>query len=153
MEKSQISHDISFVVRHYRKGVFDRRRAWLALPLIRNTSWWRRHTMAAAASVAVVIAAAATVYYVGIVKPERTITPAASQTEETVIAVSEPTARFEFDGVALSKAVEQIEESYGITLVGLPDGDPELTLTFEGTAADLVALINESLDSHISISR
>lgn len=152
MEKSQISRDAEFVVRHYRKGVFDRREAWRSLHLTGHT-WWSRHIAAAAAGAAVVVAAvAATVYYTSYDNRQEAVI--ATESVETGAAENAVrTARFEFQYTQLSVAAKQIEETYGITLTGLPDDDPSVTITFEGTADDLINLINESLDSEISISR
>ena len=150
MKQSKMSDDLSFVIRQYSQDAFNRSRAWKSLALI-YVPWWRRHIVAAACSATVLAAAAAaTMYYVS--HEERTDT-GSSESSPVIEQYSDTIHRFEFNDIRISEAARQIEHAYGLKLEGIPASDPSITLTFEGNPEELVSLINESLDSKITIRK
>ena len=59
--------------------------------------------------------------------------------------------RLEFTDAPVSRVVQKIENVYGVRLSNLPPDDPRLTLSYTGTAADLVETINTMLGCDIRI--
>lgn len=153
MEKDSMDDSLRFVASHYRKGAFDRVRAWNLTTATYRLSWRRRLAAGAAAVAAVVVASALTIVYYGRDRQPGDQAPAQYETAAPANEAADRTAKFEFKGVALSEAVKEIEKAYGVKLEGVPFEPKELTLTFEGTATDLIDLINESLDTNITIAR
>ena len=49
--------------------------------------------------------------------------------------------------------MKEIEKVYDVRLTSLPEEEYRLTLSYEGTAEDLVATINELLGTHIEIEK
>lgn len=61
--------------------------------------------------------------------------------------------RIEFADTPLDSVANRIEEVYGVKVHGRNSTDTmRLTLSYEGTAQDLVEAINLTLDTHLSIS-
>ncbi len=153
MEKESMEDGIRFVASHYKKGAFDRVKAWNLTTATYRLRWRRRLTAAAAAAAAVVVASALTIVYDGRDRQPDAQVTAPYEAPAPAKKAEDSTAKFEFDGVALTDAVKEIEKAYGVKLEGVPSEPKELTLTFEGTAPDLISLINESLDTNIAIAR
>ena len=58
-----------------------------------------------------------------------------------------------FNDTPLAEVVKEIEKVYDVRLTSLPEEEYRLTLSYEGTAEDLVATINELLGTHIEIEK
>lgn len=111
----------------------------------------RRAWVAAAASAAALIAAA-TFYFAG--RPETTEVPAPQPVVvQPTVPAEAVSARIEFTDASLTTVVKQIEKTYGVRITNVPEGDYRLTLSYEGTAADLVATINDILSIHLTIEQ
>ncbi len=132
---------LDFVARHYEKDAFQATRTWksLGVPLM---PWWRRRAVAAAVA-CVVIGASAFVYN----WLERSSEPAvpAPPTQEIVQPATPAfrSERIEFNDADIDEVVSKIEEVYGLTIENVPDADIRLTLSYEGTADELVSIIND----------
>ena len=59
----------------------------------------------------------------------------------------------DFENATLPAVVAKIKEVYGVEVVNLPESADEykLSLHYEGTAADLVDTINETLGTDIKV--
>lgn len=77
------------------------------------------------------------------VPTENITTPAPSSTPEI--------KRIEFDNRPIAVVAAEIEKVYGVKLGNVPDDDIRLSLSYEGTAADLVDTINDLLGTEIEI--
>ena len=151
MEKINSTENISFVAHHFSTDAFSPAKAWRNISATILRPWWRRRWAAAAAAVAVVISAAAAVV---ILNQPAAQTPPISQ--PVVQTSADPLSRyhsFSFSSVPLSEVVAEIQKTCSVTLCNLPDGDPVITLSFDGTVTELIDLINESLDSEIRVSK
>ncbi|MBD5275463.1 MAG: DUF4974 domain-containing protein [Bacteroides sp.] len=58
-----------------------------------------------------------------------------------------------FEDASLPDVVKAIEEAYGVKVTGATDGQPNLTLSYRGTAEDLTAAINDLLGTNLSIAK
>lgn len=143
--------DIDFVTRHYRSDAFK--------PIMRfaPTVWWRRRPAIAAAVAAGVLAASAGIY---MLMPHADTQDAPP--EPKVVSTVQPTAthdenqiaRLEFTDTPLPEVVKSIEETYGVTIEGYEDHrDLQVTLSYEGTATDLIETINLTLGTELSIKQ
>lgn len=61
--------------------------------------------------------------------------------------------RLQFDNVPLSHAVKEIENTYGVTITGIPDKDYRISLSYKGGADSLLFEINQLLDIDLKINR
>lgn len=147
----RLEESIEFVARHYRAGALK--------PTLRfaPVQWWRRRGVAAAASVAAVLLVSAAVLTFTH-RPEPAPEPAAPAVEAAApqsAPAPAPTARVERIEIAdapLGEVMAVIESTYGVR-VSCPEAEESMrvTLSYEGTAADLVATINSVEGTHIII--
>lgn len=141
-EKARREDSLQFVAGHYRHDAFSADRDWRALGLERH-SWLRRHAAAAIWGVAFAACAAVAVWMLS-PSPEPQPVPAPVQ-EETLPPVR-PTdsvsRRIEFTDASFGEVAEAVESVYGVRLGNIPDSPEKITMSYEGTASDLVATLN-----------
>ena len=146
MEK--FDENISFVARHWRSGAFSASAGWRRLGIPR--AGWARWRVAASIAAGTVLAASAIIY--NIVPPG---TPEPSVPTENITAPAPSSTpeikRIEFDNRPIAVVAAEIEKVYGVKLGNVPDDDLRLSLSYEGTAADLVDTINDLLGTEIEI--
>ena len=149
MEKSRIE----FIARHYRRGAFDSRSAWLRLGIASPIAWWRRGKVAAAvAAGAILTASAAILCYEGLhTQPEA---PAQQQTAAPAPSPLKAVKAIDFTDAMLPAVLREIRSTYGVEIHNVPENAASyrLTLHYEGNAADLVATINEILGTEMTVS-
>lgn len=142
---TKYKESLDFVVRHYRPGAFipsanfARRR--LRIPL------W------AAACAAGILVASACVCTIWLQPREEEALRPAPAVEQPVADSSASVRRIEFNNAPLSEVIAATEECYGVRIgsVTPEEADLRLTLSYEGTAEDLVATINDLLDTNLTI--
>ncbi len=146
MEK--FDENISFVARHWRSGAFSASAGWRRLGIPR--AGWARWRVAASIAAGTVLAASAIIY--NIVTPG---TPEPSVPTENITppppSSTPEIKRIEFDNRPIAVVAAEIEKVYGVKLGNVPDDDLRLSLSYEGTAADLVDTINDLLGTEIEI--
>lgn len=155
MEADKFKESLNFVTSHYREGafrpdpdLFRTKRSFQQL--------LRRHGVAAAvvAGILTVAACAVVLSLRDAEIHEQLITPAETEqsVEPTVENTADSVVKLEFTDAPLSEVVEEIEKSYNVTVENIPATDLRLTLSYEGTATDLVDTINELLGTKLKIS-
>lgn len=134
--------DIKFIARHYRKGRFSVEKGWRKLN-IRPVSIWRRMRVAAAVAAVIVLSATAAVIY-------NHYTP---QTEQS--APVEIVRVIDFENTPLPTVIAEIREVYGVEIDNVPENAAEynLSLRYEGNAVDLVATINDILETQMTVKQ
>lgn len=149
--------DLDFVVRHYRRGALSAKEAWQQLdipdrkPRLLRIFGGRR--AAAAACVAAVLTASAFIgyHFVGGSAAPVTVQTSASTRQTPAATAVQP--RLTFTDAPLSQVVATIERTYGVKVSGLgDDGDRRLTLSYQGSASDLIHTINELLGTKLAIA-
>lgn len=130
-----------FVMSHYREGAFKPRMIFYRSPL--RT---RRATAAAVAACVILVASAC--YFVfsnRSQEPAMTQPSVSAPTPQAESPVFAESLRLEFDNAPLPVVVAEIEAAYGVKIYGLPDDSDSirLTLSFEGTADELIDAINQ----------
>lgn len=142
--------EIGFVARHYRRGKFDTRTAWLRMGLGSRHRWsgWR-----IAASIAITVALGATAAM--LIRSEFRIHEQ-EPTEVPVAPSAAPTAAvksLDFEGASLPTVLNEIHEAYGVEVTGAPAnaGELKLTLHYEGNVVDLISTINEILGTSLEL--
>lgn len=150
MNEKPTSESIDFVARHYRRRAFSANRAWRRI-VNRNTHWWNTRWAAAVAAVFALSATAATIvaYYSSRSQQAAEISPVENVLTPDVDSIR----KVDFTDMPLDSVAVRIERIYGVELIGLPDENPSVTVSFEGNADDLVSLINESVGTNISIRK
>ena len=149
----KIQDSIKFVASNYQRGSFSSAKAWRKVTCTNPFNWVRK--IAVAAAVCVFLAASAFLY--------TTLKPSDNKTEkntnikiDNVMPSSQTTsttARLEFINAPLEDVVKKIEETYGVKITGIPDQNIKLTLSYEGTADDIVETINETLQISLVIEK
>ena len=140
--------DIVFIARRYRKGRFSTDAGWRRLG-IAPVSRWKRYRVAAAVAATVVLSATATLIYQEYrtvdVPPRSIETPAISPLAEVKV--------IDFENASLTDVVKKIEEVYNVKVENLPERgkEYELSLHYEGTPADLIAVINDILGTRMIV--
>lgn len=151
----KIKRSLDFVVKFYRPGAF-RPDGWFIAPPL---PFWRRHAVAIGIiGIALAAVAAVTTYVV----VSREDTPAETPVEtpttpsvlpDTVPVITEEVRKVEFNDATLPEVVEAIEATYGVKVSGETSGQPRLTLSYQGTAEDLTATINDLLGTNLTIEK
>lgn len=146
----KMNESVEFVARYYRAGAFSARRGWRELGLT-SRQWWRTR-WAAAAAVVVALTATAGIYAYIVSSPSEVRQPEAVPVTESVTPIGEVSRKIEFADTPLADVVKEIERVYEVRVANLPEkGDYRLTLSYEGTAKDLVETINELLGTRLRI--
>lgn len=145
----KINESIKFVAKHYRPDSF--------LPTMRfvPVSFWRRRGAVAAAVAAGILVVSACVYMLlPVAETTRQLSP---EPPATTAAPSPASSEYvvksiEFTDAPLAEVVKAIEDTYNVKISGLEEGcKVRLTLSYEGTAADLVETINELEGTKLTI--
>lgn len=146
--ESKFKESVDFVSHFYRRDAFVARRRFVSHYLL-----WRWRGVAAALA-GCVLAASAAIVYVGTHRIETAQPEVLPVVEMPVEPVKTEVKRIEFVNAPLDSVVTRIENVYGVKVDGVSESDTmRLTLSYEGTAEDLVYAINLTLDTHLSISR
>ncbi len=145
---TKFDSSLRFVTRYYRHGFLSAREGWRELGI--PVSIWRPWRIAAAVSAVVVLSASAALYlHYGV--------PAGEPSVETVApqgaTMADEVKRLDFTDAPLTQVVAEIERVYGVKVTGLPDETFTLTLSYEGSAADIVETINALLGTHLAIEK
>lgn len=141
--------EIDFIARRYRKGRFSPDAGWRRLGLA-PVSVWRRYRVAAAVAATVILSATATILYREYRMDD---VPQQAVPVETVSPLAEVKI-IDFENAPLSAVVKKIETVYGVKVEGVPaspDGY-ELSLHYEGTPTDLIAVINDILGTEMTVT-
>lgn len=149
-EKTEQSMD--FVGAHYREGSFDKKRAWRRLGV--NRIWWRRPGAIAASVAAIVVAASACVlvFVPSGRREEVHVAPLSVPAVEQAVAPVAKSTHIEFNDATLPEVVDAIERTYGVKIENVPQQSDNITLSYDGTAADLVETLNALLGCRMTIS-
>lgn len=145
MDDSQID----FIARRYRKGKFSPDAGWRRLA-VAQVSVWRRYRVAAAVAATIILSATATILY-----REYRINDVPQQTvpANTVSPLAEVRV-IDFENTPLPEVIREIEAVYGVRVEGVP-ASPEgyvLSLHYEGTPTELIAMINDILETEMTVT-
>lgn len=141
--------EVDFIARRYKKGRFSTDAGWRCLGIV-PVSGWRRYRVAAAVAATVILSATATILY-----KEYRMDDAPQQAVpvETFSPLAEVKV-IDFENATLSAVVKKIETVYNVKVEGVPaspDGY-ELSLHYEGTPTDLIAVINDILGTEMAVT-
>ena len=151
MDSPRLDDDITFIAKRYRTGRFNTRNAWRHLG-IGPLPVWRKYPVAAAIAAAIVLTASAAIIY------KTTSAPDASapvpETHAGTCATTTAVKAIDFEDAPLPEVVEMINATYGVEVENLPESAHELRLSlhYQGTAADLVATINDILGTEMTVT-
>lgn len=147
MDNNSTMQDIQFITRHYRKGCFNVNNGWKRLSLARP-SWWRSYRVAAAIGGLVILSATATVIY-----HQYDLKNTPVETVQENVRATEVVKVIDFEDTPLPTVISKIKEVYGVEVVNIPDNADgyHLSLHYEGNAVDLVATINDILETHMEV--
>ncbi len=142
--------EIEYIAKRYRHGKFSADRAWRALN-IRKPSPWRRYRVAAAVGSLIFLSAAAAVIYHQATLPTTPTVEITAAVEP--IAPLEAVKVIDFENAPLPDVIARIKEVYGVEVENLPANADQyrLSLHYEGNARELVATINEILETQITV--
>ncbi len=148
----EMEEDLQFVAYHFKEGALLPSNGWRKFKLIHHLSSIR-FKAAAASIAAVVLAASASIYYLS-----SHTTPSTSEesiniaTIESSLPPDTKTAKIEFKHAPLSEVVAEIERVYGVRIDNMPTDQIMVTISYEGTASDVVDTINDLFDTHLKIA-
>lgn len=140
--------NIDFVARHYRRGAFSAKAGWRRLGIRPVYSIYKK--IAAAVAVTVVLSATAAFVYHNYAVDRRNVPADVAEPVQPQYVVR----AIDFDDAPLPVVVAEIKKVYGVEVGNMPE-DAEsyrLSLHYEGNAVDLVATINELLDTNMTIA-
>ncbi|MDE5876639.1 MAG: DUF4974 domain-containing protein [Muribaculaceae bacterium] len=171
LRNENFDSEVEFVARYWRQDAFEPQqameRAGLIKPvqkvgirlrrLINSGHSGQQRIWTAAASAGVVLIAAATGLYLGL-RPSDPVVDTPKSVNETVEQVStqQPqrmqVKRIEFEDASLAEVVTAIENTYGVKLGNVPTSSTQhITMSYSGTADDVVEAINEIFGLHITV--
>lgn len=148
----KMKKSLRFVTKFYSPGALRPDDSFITEGL----SFWKRHAVAASiiGVTLLAVAAVSTHLVLNHTQPQ----PKIQKTETTVSPVEE-TPKIEtvkemrFEEASLPEVVKAIEDAYGVKVAGKTEGQPSLTLSYKGTAEELVAAINDLLGTNLRIEK
>ena len=148
----QMKNSLRFVTRFYSPGALRPDESFITESL----PFWKRHAVAASIiGVTLLAAAAASTYLIlNHAQPQ----PDIQETETTVSPIeetpkTETVKEMKFEDAPLPEVVKAIEKAYVVKVTGKTEGQPNLTLSYKGTAEDLVAAINDLLGTNLTVEQ
>lgn len=144
-------NDIRYIASRYRRGVFSVDKAWRRLNIAPDAGW-RRFRLAAAIASAIVVSATAAIVYT---RHGLNREPMPPELQQQAIAPDEVVKIIDFEDASLTTVVAKIKEVYGVEVVNLPaDTDVyRISLRYEGNVKDLIAAINEILNTQMAVKK
>lgn len=144
-----MKEDITYIAKRYSRGKFSVDKGWKRLNIKPVFKWSILKIAAAISSVVVLSATAAVIYHEYELKNsrERTIEEVIKPTQLEAVKV------IDFENTPLTSVISKIKDVYGVEVVNIPDNAEEyhLSLHYEGNAVDLVATINDILETQMSV--
>lgn len=150
----KMKKSLQFVTKFYRPGALCPDDSFITEGL----PFWKRHAVAASIIGITLLAAAAVSTYL-VLAPSKPETETVTQKTETPALPNEDTPKadtvkeMKFEDAPLPEVVKAIEKDYAVKIAGNTEGQPGLTLSYKGTAEDLVAAINDLLGTNLSIEK
>jgi hypothetical protein len=154
-QDKRFNDSVEFVSKHYRKGHFSAKEGLRKVGISPLQLWRKR--IAVAASVCVVLTASACLYTLLSTSdrqpaPEPTIIqPTQEPQQPDTTPMRDVAQRITFDDAPLSEVIIKIQETYNVTITNIPTEEHRLTLSYEGTADELIETINDLLGTEMKI--
>lgn len=141
--------EVDFIARRYKKGRFSPDAGWRRLG-IAPVSLWRRYRVAAAVAATVILSATAAIVYKEYRLDEVPQQTAPVKNTSPLMDVKV----IDFENAPLPDVVKKIESVYGVKVEGVPASPEEyvLSLHYEGTPTDLISVINDILETGMTVS-
>ncbi len=150
-DNNSFSDSVSFVARHWRRGAFPQREVLADITGRRFLFMSRRVAAAVIAVAAAGCAVAAFLWYSHASRPPEHA-PVVPREHVAAPPPRHAVRRIELLDASMRQIAGEVREVYGVELVNLPSDDARLTLSYEGTADDFVATVNDLLGSDIRIA-
>lgn len=117
---------------------------------IAPVSIWRRYRVAAAVAATVILSATATVLY----REYRMDDEPKQAAPVVTVNPLEVVKVIDFEDTPLPEVIKKIESVYNVKIDNIPDNpeDYELSLHYEGTPADLISVINDILETQMTVA-
>lgn len=146
-----MKEEVTYIAKRYRKGKFSVDKGWKRLNIKPALKWSGLKIAAAVASVVVMSATAAVIYHQ--YKLNDTTDKTVNESVKPAAASLEAVKVIDFENTPLPTVISKIKEVYGVEVVNVPDnaGEYNLSLHYEGNAVDLVATINDILETQMSV--
>lgn len=110
--------------------------------------------IAAASAIAIVITASAFIYHASKYSVDSDAVTNETQENATIPAEEkEISRRIEFNDAALKDVIKKVEEVYQVEIVNIPESNMHLTLSYEGTAEELIDAVNEIAGTEMEVKR
>lgn len=140
--------DIDYIARHYRSGHFNAGAGWKRLGLA-SVSLRKRFRFAAVIAAVIVISSTAAIIY----HNYQTVDVTRQTTEIPSISPMEEVKVIDFENAALNEVVQKIEDVYNVKVTNLPaqSEEYELSLHYEGNPKDLIEVINDILNTQMTV--
>lgn len=148
-----MNEDIEYIAKRYKKGKFSVEEGWKRLNITPAFNWRSKIIAASVASVVVLTAAAAVIVYQQY--SVNKATPDATSENTVMIAPEQVVKVIDFENTPLPTVIDKIKDVYGVEVVNIPENaeDYNLSLHYEGNATDLIATINEILDTQMEVKK
>lgn len=150
----KMKKSLQFVTKFYSPGALRPDDSFITegLPFL------KRHAVAASIIGVTLLATAAVSTYLALNITHPDVETVAPKTETTALPAEETpktdtVKEMKFEDASLPEVVKAIEEAYGITVEGETECQPRLTLSYKGTAEELVGAINDLLGTKLSIEK
>lgn len=144
--------EVTYIAKRYRKGKFSADKGWKRLNIKPVFKWNSLKIAAAISSVVVLSATAAVIYHQYELKntPDKAVHEAVKP-----VAPLEVVKVIDFENTSLTTVISKIEEVYGVEIQNVPKNAEEynLSLHYEGNAVDLVATINDILETQMTVKK
>lgn len=148
--KKDFENSLSFVISHYEQGQFDEKAVWRKIMGSRFKFLDRRWI--AAASIAFVLGASAFVYSVVSIRTNQPEMQKEVLTNtSTSLQKESVTEKITFNNAPLEEVISKIEDLYGVEILNKPTQEITVTISYEGTAEEVVDILNETFNIDLKL--
>ena len=146
-EKNVIDKKYEFVVSHFKDGTLLSNEGWRRFKLANRIPSIKRYIAAASVASAILVASASFYYYYAYNSQSPTEDIHLNPSEETKPTAEIKIVKIEFRNATLKEVIDEIEHVYDVKISNIPEQDIRITISYEGTAQDVVETINELLNT------
>ncbi|MDE7421775.1 MAG: hypothetical protein K2N35_16415 [Muribaculaceae bacterium] len=146
-----LDNESEFVIGHYKDGTLLPNEGWRRFKLTHRITSFKRYIAAASVATVVLAASASLYYFYATNSNQATETIHLTPTNETQSTTENKIEKIEFYNAPLKEVVADIERVYVVSISNVPEEEVRVTISYEGTAQDVVETINELLNTNLVI--
>ncbi len=151
-EKNLFDKSSEFVVRHFKEGRLLPDEGWRRFRLTHHITSLKRYITAASVAAVVLTATASLYFYSTNSSKSGSEYVPSTMFEETGTSAENKIEKIEFYNASLKEVVAEIERIYDVSISNVPEEEIRVTISYEGSASDVVDTLNDLLNTNLIVS-